>query len=74
MSQVQIKRPGEADRVTVEALDENGHRFVTGGELGFTEGSVLYKARCCFDCGIVRRADGQNKACRGRVSVEVRAA
>lgn len=73
MSQVQIRLPGKAERVAVEALDENGHRFVTGGDLGFTEASSLYKARCCFDCGIVRRADGQNKACRGRATMGVRA-
>lgn len=27
---------------------------------------------CCKHCGIVRRADGLNKPCRGKVRVELR--
>jgi len=32
-----------------------------------------YGLTCCKVCGIVRRADGQNKPCKGPVSVGPRA-
>lgn len=57
-----------------EVLKENGHEFVTGESLGFHKASVLRKARVCSQCGIVRRADGQNKPCRGKVRVTARRA
>lgn len=55
-----------------DPICENGHEFVTGESLGFHRGGVLYEARVCLHCGIVRRLDGQNRSCGGKVRVEMR--
>lgn len=55
-----------------ETIKENGHEFVTGESLGFGPGSTLHSLYCCKQCGIMRRKDGQNKPCRGKVRVELR--
>ena len=55
-----------------EPMKENVHEFVTGAELGFTPISSLWALHVCRNCGIVRRKDGQNKPCRGKVRVELR--
>lgn len=52
----------------MDILVENGHQFVPASQLGL---SAAW--RCCRECGIVRRTDGNNKACRGRVIVALRA-
>ncbi|WP_321905145.1 hypothetical protein [Paraburkholderia tropica] len=54
------------------AIEENGHEFVTGESLGFGSGSALHSLYCCKQCGFVRRKDGQNKPCKGVVKVELR--
>lgn len=48
------------------------HEFVPGAALGFGPGSVLHAAQVCRHCGIVRRQDGQNKPCRGKIRVSLR--
>ncbi len=50
------------------ALHENGHDFVPGADVGLKALSALV----CKDCGIVRRGDGKNSQCRGRVCIELR--
>lgn len=51
---------------------DNGHVFFYGADRGFT--GQLAKWTMCSRCGIIRRSDGQNKPCRGRVRVTLRAA
>ncbi len=41
--------------------ESNGHHWISA-----------FKLTCCRDCGIVRRADDQNKPCRGVVRVGLR--
>jgi hypothetical protein len=55
-----------------EPIKENGHEFVTGAEVGFTPGGVLWNSYLCKQCGIVRRDDEKNSLCRGKVRVEMR--
>lgn len=50
---------------------ENGHEFANGSELGLW---TLSAAFVCKQCGIVRRADGRNGQCRGRVTIGLREA
>lgn len=52
-------------------LEENGHKFVPGADLGL-KGSALAKALCCRTCGVVRNRDGKNSQCRGAVKVALR--
>ncbi len=56
---------------TTPPLEENGHKFVPGAQLGF-KGSALSQALCCRTCGVVRNRDGSNSQCRGAVKVELR--
>jgi hypothetical protein len=49
---------------------ENGHVFFRGTDRGLT--GLLATWIMCSRCGIIRRSDGQNKPCRGRVSVALR--
>lgn len=51
---------------------ENGHQFVTGASLGFAARSILHDKHVCLECGIVRRSDGKNGKCKGKVRVTVR--
>jgi hypothetical protein len=51
---------------------ENGHEFVTGKAVGFRSGSVLHDKHVCLNCGVVRRIDGKNRQCRGKVRVTMR--
>jgi hypothetical protein len=55
-----------------EPMNENGHEFVTGAEVGFTQGSLLWSTWVCQQCGIVRRDDGRNGLCRGKVEIQMR--
>ncbi|NIE67434.1 hypothetical protein [Burkholderia sp. Ax-1719] len=55
-----------------DRISENGHEFVIGASLGFDRASILHAARVCLHCGIMRHADGQNKACRGTVHIALR--
>lgn len=55
-----------------EQIHENGHRFDTGEAIGFGPGSVLHGLYVCLDCGTVRRGDGKNSPCKGKVRVELR--
>jgi hypothetical protein len=55
-----------------DPICEHGHEFVTGAELGFHRGGVLHDASVCRQCGVVRRRDGQNNPCVGKVRVELR--
>lgn len=50
-----------------DLLGENGHQFVDVRKLGLS-----HSGKCCIDCGIMRRADGQNKPCKGLVKVQTR--
>jgi hypothetical protein len=54
----------------VDVTFEHGHVFVAGRDRGL--GSVGADWIICSRCGIIRRRDGQNKPCRGRVRVELR--
>ncbi|HDR9105403.1 TPA: hypothetical protein QDB04_002244 [Burkholderia vietnamiensis] len=51
---------------------DNGHEFVPAARLGFREGSVLADKEVCARCGIVKRLDGHNSPCKGRVRVALR--
>jgi len=53
----------------VDLLRENGHSFVDVAKLG-----LKHDGKCCLDCGIMRRVDGQNKPCKGPVKLELRGA
>lgn len=53
-----------------DALHENGHEFVRGIELGLRALQAGFVFR---ECGIVRRSDGKNSQCRGRVKIGLRA-
>ncbi len=55
----------------VDLLQENGRSFVDIAKLG-----LKHNGKCCldFDCGIMRRLDGQNKPCKGPVELELRGA
>lgn len=33
---------------------------------------MLQNIQCCKKCGIIRRKDGKNSPCRGKVRVEMR--
>lgn len=55
-----------------EPLKENGHQFATGASVGFRAGSILHDKLVCLDCGIVRRPDGLNSPCKGKVRVTAR--
>lgn len=55
-----------------DAINENGHEFVTGAEVGFGPNSSLWSIYVCKQCGIVRREDGKNNSCRGRIPVVIR--
>ncbi len=46
---------------------ENGHVFVDVSKLG-----LRHNGKACLTCGIMRRQDGQNKPCKGHVSVVLR--
>lgn len=50
-----------------DLLRENGHAFVELAKLGLN-----HPGKACLACGIMRRADGQNKHCKGPVAVTVR--
>jgi hypothetical protein len=45
----------------VVIAESNGHHWIN-----------WHKFVCCRDCGIIRRADDQNKPCRGVISVGLR--
>lgn len=49
-----------SDRYPIIA-ESNGHKWIR-----------FDKLVCCRDCGIVRRADDNNKPCRGKVKVTLR--
>ncbi len=51
---------------------ENGHVFVTGATVGFRPESVLHDKHVCLNCGVVRRFDGKNSQCKGKVRVATR--
>jgi hypothetical protein len=51
---------------------DNGHEWFTGKEAGFREGSSLYSAVMCKQCGVLRRPDGKSSPCRGKVHVTTR--
>lgn len=53
---------------------ENGHHFVPATELLFRASPILAGALLCARCGTVRRTDGKNSPCRGRVKVTLRGA
>jgi hypothetical protein len=53
---------------------ENGHEFVTGKSVGFRPESILHDKHVCLNCGVVRRTDGKNSQCKGKVRVTVRGA
>ncbi|KVP75314.1 hypothetical protein WJ96_06025 [Burkholderia ubonensis] len=55
-----------------QRIVENGHEFVTGASVGFRPGSVLHDKHVCKSCGVVRRLDGMNGQCKGKVRVTVR--
>lgn len=50
-----------------DLLREHGHAFVDVAKLGFKN-----EWKACLDCGIVRRADGKNKPCKGPVALSLR--
>jgi hypothetical protein len=50
-----------------DLLNENDHLFVDLAKLG-----IANLGKSCLVCGIMRRADGQNKPCNGTVNVTVR--
>lgn len=52
----------------VPLIFENAHVFAPARARGLD-----HDWWCCSRCGIVRRRDGQNKPCRGRVRVALRA-
>lgn len=52
----------------------NGHSWVTGEQVGFEPPSYLSNKLVCRECGILRRADGGNGPCKGRVKVTPREA
>ena len=54
-----------------QPLEENGHKFVPGADLGL-KGGALAKALCCRTCGVVRNRNGNNSQCRGAVKVTLR--
>jgi hypothetical protein len=58
--------------VVTDPIKENGHEFVTGESVGFNSESILSSLYVCLQCGIVRRKDGQNRWCKGKVRVELR--
>jgi hypothetical protein len=51
----------------VPVLFENGHVFAPAPALGLNRDWTV-----CSLCGIIRRRDGENKPCRGRVRVNAR--
>jgi hypothetical protein len=48
----------------------NGHHWISYAGRGSGSSAII----CCRDCGIVRRADDNNKPCKGVVTVEPRTA
>lgn len=51
-----------------DLLMENGHRFVDVSRLG-----LRHEGKCCLDCGFMRRADGNNKLCKGPANLVFKA-
>lgn len=51
----------------VPLIFENGHVFVPAKARG-----LGFDWNVCSLCGVVRRRDGQNKRCQGRVQVTLR--
>lgn len=52
------------DTMTIECAErERYHRWFV------PKGSLSRLGECCRDCGIVRRADDENGACKGKVAV-----
>lgn len=52
----------------VPLIFESGHVFAPSRARGLD-----HDWWCCTRCGVIRRLDGQNKPCRGRVRVALRA-
>lgn len=50
-----------------EYANENGHQWVK-----IKSENILNGKHSCKDCGILRRPDGRNKPCRGKVKIELR--
>lgn len=50
------------------------HEWKLGSELGFDKTSYLHKVRVCQKCGVLRREDGFNSDCKGKVRVGFREA
>jgi hypothetical protein len=57
-----LPRPENAASCEVIAIS-NGHHWIE-----------IFKLICCRDCGFVRRADDNNRPCKGRVRVGPREA
>lgn len=58
-----------SDIPTFEELKASGAPPVVPGEHYWM---MFNNLPCCAHCGIVRRRDGKNKPCRGKVRVELR--